>query len=598
MTIQPITYFLVLCSIIVHGSSIPFFNLGKRVHTVTRTWTNRSESEPSWLSRVKRAGADGNVDLPRDEKNDEKLAHRRRDERDLEAGENDEENGDLADQAIDDAGMDTGDFSARDYATGRGIKASRHSSGESGSGKNGNKISPAASSDRTVAGSSQPSKSGIEGNEEAAFDKKDKRRERHDSSSSDEEETWDEGNDIVIDHDHGEDVEVQHKGKKKAAHEATEGRPGRHQDEEGPGFPGHRFEEIEKMLGGGMGGGNASDDDDDEETPADDHEREEEENRVSPMRSPKKAIQPDELVHEASRRVVEEQIAEEKAAEAKESKDVNKDNGENPTSPSSQPRPELAKGKTRMSAQRLASMTGLARPQPKRKPSLTPEEKYARDAWCRKERKDVDDDQVKTWISGKHIVLERNNGEDVEIIDVNPSKDAREKAKKSKDVNIRELPIQQVQEAKENVAKERSSAATSSPAEGVGHVQQQSPKRFDLKALRQNQSFKKLFRGDGGPDSAARTGPSTSQSVPTIIEDAPEDEAEARNLPQAPSSLDNSGGMTSIMRQRSNVNAADSSERDDRPSYLAARRTGIPVERTETTDSQVRFGKLPKPSRR
>ena len=40
-TIQPIVAFIVLCSIIIHGLSIPGFSLGRRVHTLTRTWSRR-----------------------------------------------------------------------------------------------------------------------------------------------------------------------------------------------------------------------------------------------------------------------------------------------------------------------------------------------------------------------------------------------------------------------------------------------------------------------------------------------------------------------------------------------------------------------------
>lgn len=60
LIVQPVTYCLVLCSVLVHGLSIPFFSLGRsmhsRVHSMTRTWTQASNQEPSWLSRVKRAG--------------------------------------------------------------------------------------------------------------------------------------------------------------------------------------------------------------------------------------------------------------------------------------------------------------------------------------------------------------------------------------------------------------------------------------------------------------------------------------------------------------------------------------------------------------
>ncbi|WAR60080.1 hypothetical protein PtB15_9B17 [Puccinia triticina] len=75
LTTQSIIYLLILFSVLIHGLSIPFFTLGKnvhsRVHTMTRTWTQASGNEPSWLSRVKRVErpADSNPDVPRfDEK--------------------------------------------------------------------------------------------------------------------------------------------------------------------------------------------------------------------------------------------------------------------------------------------------------------------------------------------------------------------------------------------------------------------------------------------------------------------------------------------------------------------------------------------------
>ncbi|KAI6046092.1 Cation/H+ exchanger, partial [Pisolithus marmoratus] len=54
-TIQPIVSFVVLGSIIIHGLSIPFFNLGRGVHSrttslsLTWTWTNRTV--PDWVFR-------------------------------------------------------------------------------------------------------------------------------------------------------------------------------------------------------------------------------------------------------------------------------------------------------------------------------------------------------------------------------------------------------------------------------------------------------------------------------------------------------------------------------------------------------------------
>ncbi|TFK52645.1 hypothetical protein OE88DRAFT_1658020 [Heliocybe sulcata] len=62
-SIQPIVAFMVLCSVAVHGLSIPFFSLGRRVHSVSRTWSRRDtlSSAPEWThqtTKVERGGAD------------------------------------------------------------------------------------------------------------------------------------------------------------------------------------------------------------------------------------------------------------------------------------------------------------------------------------------------------------------------------------------------------------------------------------------------------------------------------------------------------------------------------------------------------------
>ncbi|EMC97937.1 hypothetical protein BAUCODRAFT_155195 [Baudoinia panamericana UAMH 10762] len=55
-TIWPITTFLVICSIIVHGSSIAVFTLGKHINTLTLTmsYTQANEQGPSWMERLPR----------------------------------------------------------------------------------------------------------------------------------------------------------------------------------------------------------------------------------------------------------------------------------------------------------------------------------------------------------------------------------------------------------------------------------------------------------------------------------------------------------------------------------------------------------------
>ncbi|KAK2754591.1 hypothetical protein FQN54_006992 [Arachnomyces sp. PD_36] len=54
--IWPITTFLVISSIIVHGSSIAVFTLGKRINTLTITmsYTQANEEGPSWMNRLPR----------------------------------------------------------------------------------------------------------------------------------------------------------------------------------------------------------------------------------------------------------------------------------------------------------------------------------------------------------------------------------------------------------------------------------------------------------------------------------------------------------------------------------------------------------------
>ena len=57
LSIQPIFSFVFLCSILVDGLSIPFFNMGRQVTTLTHTWsrTLRSTGEgPEWLNSTKR----------------------------------------------------------------------------------------------------------------------------------------------------------------------------------------------------------------------------------------------------------------------------------------------------------------------------------------------------------------------------------------------------------------------------------------------------------------------------------------------------------------------------------------------------------------
>ncbi|KAG7091677.1 hypothetical protein E1B28_010697 [Marasmius oreades] len=55
-SIQPITAFMVLCSILIHGLSIPSFSLSRRIHTVTRTWSRHTtlgaNQLPDWTNHA------------------------------------------------------------------------------------------------------------------------------------------------------------------------------------------------------------------------------------------------------------------------------------------------------------------------------------------------------------------------------------------------------------------------------------------------------------------------------------------------------------------------------------------------------------------
>ena len=53
--IQPIVAFMVICSITIHGLSIAGFSLGRRVHSVSRTWLRGDShaSAPDWTNRAR-----------------------------------------------------------------------------------------------------------------------------------------------------------------------------------------------------------------------------------------------------------------------------------------------------------------------------------------------------------------------------------------------------------------------------------------------------------------------------------------------------------------------------------------------------------------
>ena len=64
-SIQPIIAFVVICSILVHGLSIPFFSLGKRVHSVSRTWS-RHGGAADWTTLTRRVSKAEDIVINRD----------------------------------------------------------------------------------------------------------------------------------------------------------------------------------------------------------------------------------------------------------------------------------------------------------------------------------------------------------------------------------------------------------------------------------------------------------------------------------------------------------------------------------------------------
>ncbi|KAH0586780.1 hypothetical protein H2248_005630 [Termitomyces sp. 'cryptogamus'] len=68
-TIQPIVAFMVLCSVVLHGLSIPSFSLGRRVHSVSRTWSRRDTltNQPEWTNQARVVERGENIVINRDD---------------------------------------------------------------------------------------------------------------------------------------------------------------------------------------------------------------------------------------------------------------------------------------------------------------------------------------------------------------------------------------------------------------------------------------------------------------------------------------------------------------------------------------------------
>ena len=230
-----------------------------------------------------------------------------------------------------------------------------------------------------------------------------------------------------------------------------------------------------------------------------------------------------------------------------------------------------------------------------RRTTLTPEEKYARDAWCRKERRDVDDDEVKAWVSGKHLVIESKKGEDVRIVDANPDKIAREKARRDPDLNLRGVDISEFIRAKGKIFAENPGASPSNTeglheSNGSGRAAQ--AKRFDLRTIADRSSFRRfLGKGTEGDDNISPTLSSPPRVIPVSEEESDDRTGRLRFAEgtQPPSRR--------VSPNRSNA-AVRGDGGTDNSNHLSTRKTGIPLLTTETTDSQVRFATLPEPRRK
>ncbi|KAG9124548.1 hypothetical protein FRC07_011171 [Ceratobasidium sp. 392] len=69
-SIQPIVAFMVLISIMIHGLSIPFFSLGKRVHSIRQTWSRHNTVEngrPEWQNQIRQLQPGEEIVVNRDD---------------------------------------------------------------------------------------------------------------------------------------------------------------------------------------------------------------------------------------------------------------------------------------------------------------------------------------------------------------------------------------------------------------------------------------------------------------------------------------------------------------------------------------------------
>ena len=369
-----------------------------------------------------------------------------------------------------------------------------------------------------------------------------------------------------MERDDGEDVQVYHNGKRKDKERArSDSRASKgsrssreHHDDgiPGPGFPGHRMAEIARMIESGSGMlekfHHHHDDDGNLAEPHTQHRGQEqgtshaahrvEDRPTSPSQAPVRSASP---VSERSRAVTTPEPAA-----------VPLTLVESPAGSPSKAQEQATQGEGSRPVKLTSRLSFLgARPLPKRREStLTAEEKLARDAWCRKERVDRDDRNTpRAWRAGRRMIIERNNGEDVEVVDVDPTEDAQEIAARRPDLNVRSV---QPAELRENL------------------------KRFNLKAIADRKSFRGMF-GQGAAEAAGGPVPSASTAIPSVT-------VRPAVVAEDPEEIEDESPEAAVI---------GSSDPVENPNLLSVRKTGIPLQKTETTDS-IRWGHLPQPKRR
>lgn len=84
-TIQPIVAFMVLCSITIHGLSIPGFSLGRRVHSVSRTWSRHGSrpGAPEWLNQARLISRGADIVINRDHDDQMERGESKSEEKDM-----------------------------------------------------------------------------------------------------------------------------------------------------------------------------------------------------------------------------------------------------------------------------------------------------------------------------------------------------------------------------------------------------------------------------------------------------------------------------------------------------------------------------------